>query len=69
VKTKTKNTQHPRDIATDNIEDTLIAQNPDLAIEKGEIIPKFTYETKKTHSEHSNRSKFPHKKETDTEKS
>jgi len=58
----------PEDISTDNIEGTLIAQNPDLGIEKGEIIPKFTYETK-THSEHSNRNKFPHKKETDTEKS
>jgi hypothetical protein len=38
----------PKDIATDNIEDTLIAQNPDLRIEKGHIIPKFTYETKNT---------------------
>jgi hypothetical protein len=37
----------PEDISTDNIEDTLIAQNPDLGIEKGEIFPKFTYETKK----------------------
>jgi hypothetical protein len=37
----------PEDIATDNIEDTLIAQNPDLGIEKGDIIPKFTYETKR----------------------
>jgi hypothetical protein len=37
----------PEDISTDNIEDTLIAQNPDLGIEKGEIVPKFTYETKK----------------------
>jgi hypothetical protein len=34
----------PEYIFTDNIEDTLIAQNPDLGIEKGEIIPKFTYE-------------------------
>jgi len=37
----------PEDITTDNIEDTLIAQNPDIGLEKGEIIPKFTYETKK----------------------
>jgi hypothetical protein len=29
----------PEDIATDNIEDTLIAQNPDLGIEKEDIIP------------------------------
>jgi len=56
----------PEDICTDSIEDTLIAQNPDLGIEKGEIVPKFTYETK-TQSKQSNRSKFPHKEETDTE--
>jgi hypothetical protein len=31
----------PEDISTDNIVDTLIAQNPDLGIEEGEIIPKF----------------------------
>jgi hypothetical protein len=37
----------PEDIATDNAEDTLIAQNPDLGIEKGKIFNKFTYETKK----------------------
>jgi hypothetical protein len=37
----------PEVIATDNIEDTLIAQNPDLGIEQGEIFPKLTYETKK----------------------
>jgi len=37
----------PEDISTDNIEDTLIAQNPDIGLEKGEITPKFTYETKK----------------------
>jgi hypothetical protein len=36
----------PEKIATDNIEDTLLAQNPDLGIEKWDIIPKFTYETK-----------------------
>jgi hypothetical protein len=36
----------PEDIATYNIEDTLIAQNPDLGIDKGDIIPKFAYETK-----------------------
>ena len=36
----------PEDISTDNIKDTIIAQNPDLGIEKGEIIPKFTHETR-----------------------
>jgi len=35
------------EISTDNIEDTLIAQNPDVGIEKGETTPKFTYETKR----------------------
>ena len=37
----------PEEITTDNIEDTLIAQNPDTGIEKGEITPKFIYETKR----------------------
>jgi hypothetical protein len=37
----------PENISTDNREDTLIRQNPDLGIEKGKIIPKFTYENKK----------------------
>jgi len=36
----------PEEITRDNIEDTLIAQNRDIGIEKGEITPKFTYETK-----------------------
>jgi hypothetical protein len=36
----------PEDISTDNIENTLIAQNPDIGLEKGENTPKFTYETK-----------------------
>jgi hypothetical protein len=48
----------PEEITTDNIEDTLIAQNPDIGIDKGEITPKFTYETKR-HSQHSNRGQFP----------
>ena len=30
-----------------NIEDNLIAQNPEIGVGKGEIIPKFTYETKR----------------------
>ena len=29
----------PEDISTDNIEDTLIAQNPDISLERGEISP------------------------------
>ena len=29
----------PEEITTDNIEDTLRAQNPDIGIVKGEIIP------------------------------
>ena len=37
----------PEEITTDNIENTLIAQNPDMGIEKGEVTPKFTYETKR----------------------
>jgi len=37
----------PEEISTDNIEDTLMAQNPEIGIGKGEIIPKFTYETKR----------------------
>jgi hypothetical protein len=36
----------PEDISIGNIEETLIAQNPHLGLEKGEINPKFTYETK-----------------------
>jgi len=37
----------PEEISTDNIEDILMAQNPGIGIGKGEIIPKFTYETKR----------------------
>jgi hypothetical protein len=36
----------PDDIYTDNFEDTLMAQNPDLNLAKGDIKAKFTYETK-----------------------
>jgi hypothetical protein len=50
METNIQRSQKPRlkihnireDTSTDNIEDTLIAQNPDLGIEKGEIIHKFT---------------------------
>jgi len=44
----------PEEISTDNIEDTLMAQNPEIGVGKGEIIPKFTYETKR-HTQYSNR--------------
>jgi hypothetical protein len=37
----------PEDISTENIEDTLTAQNPELNLEAGDIIAKFTYNTKK----------------------
>jgi ribosomal protein L7Ae-like RNA K-turn-binding protein len=38
----------PEDITTDNLEDTLLAQNPDLDLVKGDIKAKFSYETKNT---------------------
>jgi len=37
----------PDDISTENLDDTLITQNPDLHLVKGDIIAKFSYETKK----------------------
>ena len=37
----------PEDISTGNLEDTLIAQNHDLNLKKGDIQAKFSYETKK----------------------
>jgi hypothetical protein len=37
----------PEDITVGNIEETLIAQNPDLNLNKGDIKAKFSYETKK----------------------
>jgi len=39
----------PEDINTDNIEDAIIRQNPDLNLMKGSIVPKFTYVTKGMH--------------------
>ena len=35
------------EIPTDNIEDTIMALNPEICIGKGETIPKFIYETKR----------------------
>ena len=40
----------PEDISTENLEDTLIAQNPDLHLVKGVIKAKFNYEKKKHES-------------------
>jgi hypothetical protein len=37
----------PEEITTDNLEDSIIAQNPEICLEKGEINPKFMYETKR----------------------
>ena len=36
----------PEEISTDNTEDTIIVQNPEMRLEKGKVTPKFTYETK-----------------------
>lgn len=37
----------PEDITTENIEDTLMVQNPELNLEKGDITVKFKYDTKR----------------------
>ena len=37
----------PEDISTTNHEDTLLAQNPDLKLQEGDIVAKFSYKTKK----------------------
>ena len=37
----------PEEISTDNIEDTIMAQNTETGIGKGEIIPEFIYDTKR----------------------
>ena len=37
----------PEDIFPENLEDTLIAQNPELNLQKGDIKAKFKYETQK----------------------
>jgi hypothetical protein len=39
----------PDNINTDNIEEAIIRQNPDLNLTKGSIVPKFTYVTKRMH--------------------
>jgi hypothetical protein len=37
----------PENISTENVEDTLIAQNPELNLEAGAITAKYTYDTKR----------------------
>jgi hypothetical protein len=37
----------PEDITTTDTEDTILMQNPDLNLRKGEIVAKFSYVTKK----------------------
>ena len=37
----------PEDVTTQNVEDTIIAQNPELKLNKGDIIAKFVYVTKR----------------------
>lgn len=37
----------PQDITVENLEDTLLAQNPELGMGKGEIATKFKYKTKR----------------------
>jgi hypothetical protein len=39
----------PEDITTNNIEDILLAQNPDLGLNKGDIDAKFIYVPKNKH--------------------
>jgi hypothetical protein len=39
----------PEDIATANIEDSILRQNPELNLHKGSIEAKFTYVTKRLH--------------------
>ena len=47
IKPRLKIINKPEEITTDIIEDTLMAQNPQTFVGKGEIIPKFTYQTKR----------------------
>jgi hypothetical protein len=48
----------PEAISTGNLEDTLIAQNPNLNLKKGDVNARFSYITKK-HSEPGNGSGSP----------
>ena len=46
-KPRLKTMNIPEEISTDNIEDTIMAQYTEIDTGKGEIIPKFIYETKR----------------------
>jgi predicted DNA-binding protein len=37
----------PKEISVENVEDTLLAQNPDMNLKQGDINAKFSYQTKK----------------------
>ena len=37
----------PQDTTVENLEDTILAQNPELGMEKGDIVTKFKYKTKR----------------------
>jgi len=39
----------PETISTRNLEDTLLAQNPELNLKTGDITAKFSHETKRRH--------------------
>ena len=39
----------PEDITTENIEDTILRQNPEFNLQKGSIVAKFIYVTKRMH--------------------
>ena len=45
--TETSDLQYPRGYIHTNLEDTLMAQNPDISLNKGDIKTKFCYTTKK----------------------
>ena len=56
----------PEKICTDNTEDTIIAQIPEMSLEKGGSNSQIYVRDEKTHSQYSNRGQFSNKKETDT---
>jgi len=53
----------PMDTTVDNLEETIIAQNPELDLEPGEIDARFIYTTKRG-QKNSHRSRTRDKKET-----
>ena len=50
----------PDDISTNNVEETILSQNPELNLTAGAINPKFVYQTKKRKPQSGNRSKRSH---------